>query len=277
MPPEKETNNPEIQAEEQEQAQTSDIEESQAPSTEQEQGTGKEDKQPETDLSAEEGKEAAPFTDKVDPNKLSPELQKVYKNMQADYTRKTQELKSIVPKYQEAEQAKQVLQQLWADPEFQKWRTAETKRRQQAQQEPDYDNMTEEDRYKHYEEKIKSLEDRLNQSQQTYGTFIKQAQREKAQKTINDFKAKHPELREEELARLAPVVRQHGINLEQAYTLTYPDRFKQQAVDKARGELQAKKKANLETGGGAQASPQTPDKPSLDQALAMAKKEHGYK
>lgn len=277
MPPEKETNNPEIQAEEQEQAQTSDIEESQAPSTEQEQGTGKEDKQPETDLSAEEGKEAAPFTDKVDPNKLSPELQKVYKNMQADYTRKTQELKSIVPKYQEAEQAKQVLQQLWADPEFQKWRTAETERRQQAQQEPDYDNMTEEDRYKHYEEKIKSLEDRLNQSQQTYGTFIKQAQREKAQKTINDFKAKHPELREEELARLAPVVRQHGINLEQAYTLTYPDRFKQQAVDKARGELQAKKKANLETGGGAQASPQTPDKPSLDQALAMAKKEHGYK
>ncbi len=277
MPSEEETNNPEVQAEEQEQAQTSDVEESQAPSTEQEQGTGEEDKQPEADLSAEEGEEAAPFTDKVDPNKLSPELQKVYKNMQADYTRKTQEIKSIMPKYQEAEQARQVLQQLWADPEFQKWRATETERRQQAQQEPDYDNMTEEDRYKHYEEKIKSLEDRLNQSQQTYGTFIKQAQMEKAQKTINDFRAKHPEAKEEELARLAPVIRQHGINLEQAYTLTYPDRFKQQAVDKARSELQAKKKANLETGGGTQASPQIPDKPSLDQALAMAKKEHGYK
>lgn len=36
-----------------------------------------------------------PFTDKVDPSKLSPELQEYYKSMQADYTRKTQEIAPI--------------------------------------------------------------------------------------------------------------------------------------------------------------------------------------
>ena len=33
-----------------------------------------------------------PFTDKVDPSRLPPELQSIYKSMQADYTRKTQKL-----------------------------------------------------------------------------------------------------------------------------------------------------------------------------------------
>jgi len=280
MEPEEKTNNSEPEVQEQEQAQTPDEGESTAPSTDQEQETG-EGKQPEADLQKEEGgdEETPSFTDKVDPSKLSPELQKVYKSMQADYTRKTQEIKSIMPKYQEAEQARQVLQQLWADPEFQKWRAAETERRQQAgqQQEPDYENMTEEDRYKHYEEKIKKLEDQVNQSQQTYGTFIKQAQMEKAHKVITDFRRKYPEVTDQEAAELAPVIRRHGVPIEKAYIMTHPERFEQKAVEKARAELQAKKKANLETGGGAQASPQTPDKPSLDQALAMARKEHGWK
>lgn len=39
-----------------------------------------------------EKKATESFTDKVDPSKLPPELQNIYKSMQADYTRKTQKL-----------------------------------------------------------------------------------------------------------------------------------------------------------------------------------------
>jgi hypothetical protein len=55
------------------------------------------------------------FSKSFDPNKLPEELKPIYKSMQADYTRKTQELARMRREY---EQYKQIFQKLAENPEF---------------------------------------------------------------------------------------------------------------------------------------------------------------
>ena len=282
MPP-KETNNPEPETEEQVSTQTK--EESTDTQLGTEEGTGKETgKQPQKEdlqkKAAEEGE--LQFTEKIDPTKLPKELQSIYKSMQSDYTKKMQEMKSIETNFSEAQQAKDALEKLWADPEFQKWRVAETERRRLAiemQQKPDFDSMTEEQKIQwHVKRAVAETERRLEDKfARTYGVFMNSKMAEEAQIKIDNFKKEHPEATDDDLASLATTIREHGVDLNQAYILKFPERFTALAVKKAREELELKKRANLEIGGIGEGSPQIIEKPTFEQALEISKKELGLK
>jgi len=290
----KEANNPEEVQEEQEGTKTK--EESSLIPEGTEEGTGKEEgKQPQKkeDLQ-EEGKEEEgkkeeeakegelSFTEKIDPKKLSKELQPIYKGMQADYTKKMQEIAGIQTEYGKATQAREVLEKLWADPEFQKWRVTETDRRKAAakmQEEPDLDAMTEEQRIQWYVDKAvaKNQAEMEKKFASTYGVFMNTKMSEEAQAKIDNFRKSHSEITDVELASLAPIIRLHQVDMEQAYILKFPERFKEAAVEKARAELRDKKKANLETGEAPEGAPTLSDLPSFDEAVKAAKEEVGIK
>ena len=221
------------------------------------------------------------FTDKVDPEELSPELKKIYKSMQSDYTKKTKTLKEIQQDYQKAKQAEYYLSQLMNDKSFQRWREnylsmSQAGDNQEKEQEPDFDAMTEEEKYQYFAKKAADeTEQRLREEfNKTYGTFMNASLQEKASNIISNFKKEHPETNDNELAKLAPIIKKHNLTLEQAYAMTYPDRVGKAAVEKARKELYVKKKANLETGNlPGEAAPSSPSKPSFKEALEMARRE----
>lgn len=286
----KEANNPEKVSEEQEVTPTEE-EESSLILKDTEEGTGEEEsKQPpkkedlqEEDKEKEEGKEGElPFTEKIDPKKLPKELQPIYKGMQADYTKKMQEISSIQSAYGQATQAKEVLEKLWADPEFQKWRVSETERRKasaEMQQKPDFDAMTEEQKIQWFVDKAvaKNQAEMEKKFASTYGVFMNTKMSEEAQAKIDNFRKSHSEITDPELVSLAPIIRLHQVDMEQAYILKFPERFQAAAVEKARAELRDKKKANLETGEAPESSSTLSEFPTFDEALAKSKEELGIK
>ena len=276
------TNNPEVNVESQEAAQPTQEESMEAGTqldtnaegiSEKEEGT-----QPEQDVQEQDGLN---FTDKIDPEKLSPELKQIYKSMQSDYTKKTKALKDIQQDYQKAKQAEYYLSQLVNDKSFQQWRENYLKMSQagdkpEQEKEPDLDAMTEDEKYQYFAKKAsEDTEKRLREEfNKTYGTFMNASLQEKAQNIITNFKKSHPETNDTELSKLAPIIKRHNLTLEQAYAMTYPDRVSKAAVDKARKELYVKKKANLETGNlPGEAAPSSPSKPSFREALEMARRE----
>ncbi len=272
------TNNLDVSAESQDLAQPDTGSDEVQPDAQTDRISGtEEDTQPVKDVSSQD--ELDSFTKGVDPEKLSPELKTIYKSMQSDYTKKMQDLKQIQSVFPEYERAAQILNQLASDPEFQKWRESEVQRRNQTpkEPEPDFDNMSEDERYEYIAKKVaKETEDRLrNEFQQTYGTFMNKELEAKAMGTINEFKTKHPEAKNDELAKLAPVIKAHNLTLDQAYAMTYPDRVSKQALEKARQELYVKKQANLETGNlPGDAAPNTSGQPmSVQESWEMSKRQ----
>lgn len=102
-------------------------------------------------------KVSAPASEgKFDPNKLTPELQTVYKQIQADGTKKYQEAATLRKQAEGAMEKVKVFDELLANPEFQEWLTAKRsgKLPQEKSSQEELENMTEEQRIQHFAQKI---------------------------------------------------------------------------------------------------------------------------
>ncbi len=240
-------------------------------------GTGTEAVQPETDTATEKVEKVQ--AKGVDLNKaiekLSPEEQKAYKAFQAEFTKKSQSLSELEKAKAEYEET---FNRLSSDPEISAIFKARQEKAAKAQQ-PDFSKMSDEEIFnytvdKRVEEKLTTLEQKMEQK---YGTYIDNNLAQQGNKIIKDF-ATEKKISVEESMELTKALFSYQPKLEDMYTLKYAKQIPEVAKQEALDDLDLKKKANLELGNvPSGVAPIVPERPTVRQALEMAKRETGIK
>ena len=243
--------------------------------TVEEQPESEETKVSETEKST--GKEQAKGVDliKVLEKKLTPEELKVFKNSQADFTKKSQSLSDSEKKVQAYED---YYKGLAADPEFVALQKSQ-KEKAKVEKEPDFSKMSEEEIFnytvdKRVQGKLSELEKKMDNK---YGTYIESKQVAEGNKMIADF-AENKKIPEEDARELAKYAVTHGVSLEDAYKVANFDTIPKKAEQDALEDLEVKKNANLELGSiPSNVAPVTPDKMTFAESAKAAEKETGLK
>jgi len=197
------------------------------------------------------------------------DLPKSYKELRAEFTRRTQEWAEKEKKYAELEKK---LKELEENPYFQQW-TEEMKKMAQAQQtqEPDWDSMTEEEKFNYLvDQRVKEILDK------EVKPFIDATMIEKAQDTLNRFFSEHPEAKDRQ-DEIADVMEKYNMPIDEAWKFLTVDEIKEKTKQEVLAELEAKKKANLEVPGRKPSSPTIKKGMSVEEAYELAKRQAGLK
>ncbi len=244
--------------------------------TVEEQPESEETKVSETEKST--GKEQAKGVDliKVLEKKLTPEELKVFKNSQADFTKKSQSLSDSEKKVQAYED---YYKGLAADPEFVALQKSQ-KEKAKVEKEPDFSKMSEEEIFnytvdKRVQGKLSELEKKMDNK---YGTYIESKQVAEGNKMVEDF-AKEKGLTVEEVRKnILSYAVEHGTTLGEAYGANYQDKITEKSQQDALEDLEVKKKANLELGSiPSNVAPVSPEKMTFAESAKQAEKETGLK
>ena len=221
--------------------------------------------EPDKDKQAQEQEETK-FT-KIDPSTLAPELQELYKSMQADYTRKTQELAKMRDEFTEKQtsweqQNAEKFQKLGQlEQEIQQWRAwAASLGSDQGADNPnsatgvDYEaeegtdaaarKLEQEIRALH--EKIQALETTTMRSNEEVGRMFKY------QDALNELKAEHPDVDKDQIIEY--MLKEGVTDPRRAYKELYQDQIIEQEAKKRfeqmKAEFEEKQKADVLTGAG---------------------------
>jgi hypothetical protein len=199
-----------------------------------------------------------------------PELQKIAKSMQADYTKKTQALAS---ERQEYEQLQSWRKDLESNPYFQQW--ADDMQRiakiQQGKQ-PDLDSMTEQERIDYMvQQKVNEvLENQVNPRVQTLES-------ERANARVDKFLTDNPTAKDHS-TDIAAVMKQHPtVDMDTAWKFVQAEKglSKESAKKEVLKDLEVKDNANLEMPGKQASQPAKKKGMSVEEAWELAEKQVG--
>jgi ubiquinone biosynthesis protein Coq4 len=232
-------------------------------------GTGTTQEQPETDSGVEEESQVKGVDLNKAISRLSKAEQKAYKAFQAEFTKSKQKLSDY-------ELFEQQVNSMLSDPEVSALLKAKSEKAK-AEKQPDLSKMSEEEIFnytvdKRVEEKLSALEQKMEAK---YGSFINESLVKQGNQLINDF-AQSKGLEVDAVRELAKYAVGHRVSLDEAYKVAYFDKIPEQAKQDALKDLEIKKNANLELGNvPTGATPVSPQKPTIKEALDMARKETG--
>lgn len=196
------------------------------------------------------------FTTGINPQDLAPELQTMYKSMQADYTRKTQELAS---KRKEFDTKTQQYESKLVDygkleQETKQWRDWYATLEAQAASEPDDTGIHTDDligdsgdQSSKYVEKLQTKISELERAIESTNAALKQSSTQvnrmfNYQTQLNDLSVKHPDLDKDRL--LAHAVEIGQTDLRKAYADLYRDDIINAEVEKRLNAALAKRRTD---------------------------------
>lgn len=198
-----------------------------------------------------EGKKYAGIFDSVE------KLEQAYKNLQAEYTKERQKIKPF----------EQFIELLQNNPEFAKFILEKSqefffkgsrKQKEEKEEEEDWDWDLEEKEEKKMgtlsrDEVINLIRNEINQVLT-------------AQNLINEFKAKYPEVSDEELVQIINHARNFGGDLETSYLVLFKDKYKEKLKREIIEELKGRKSLNT-------ASTATTSQPTSQGGVATSEKD----
>ncbi len=207
-----------------------------------------------------------------DPKSLEgkPELEKAYKQMQSNWTKKNQDFSSKQSEYDQLSSWKKDLE---SNPYFQQWADdmARMAKMQQSGQK-DISNMTEEERFNFAVDK--KLNDYIEQK---IDPRVKTLEQERATARVDKFLTENPNAKEYAV-KISNLMKQHPtLDMETAWKLIKADFAKDDAKKEVLGELKVKGDANLELPGKQASQPAKKAKMSVEEAAELAERQTGYK
>jgi len=206
-----------------------------------------------------------------DPNSIKdPNLQKAYKQMQAEWTKDNQEISKIKTEHQQLSQWKKDLE---SNPYFQQWAEdmARLAKYQQAGS-PDFSNMTEDERVNYLvEQKVNAILD------QRINPRLQSAEQERAAAKVEKFLVENPEAKAHS-AEIADVMKQHPtVDMPTAWKFVKAEFARDDARKEVLGEMEVKEEANLELPGKQPSQPARKKKMSVEEAAELAERQTGLK
>jgi ParB-like chromosome segregation protein Spo0J len=157
------------------------------------------------------------------------ELEKAYKELQAEYTRQRQRTKKFESFIDLLEQNPQ-----YADYIVEKTKEfffKEGKTSKKEYETDEYEDLFNEEETENVKKFALNREDILNLVRQEVNQALA------AQRLIDDFRRKYPEVTDEELLKIINHARQFGGDLETSYMVLYKDRFKERLLRQALEEM----------------------------------------
>lgn len=179
--------------------------------------------------------------------------EKRYKDLQSEFTKTREQLK----------EHKNWREQLKGNPHFQQW-AASLKEQAQQQQKPDFDNMSEEERFNYLVDQ--RVNERLNKEVKPY---IDSTMQKEANETLNRFFNDNPDAKGHD-EEIAEVMTKYNMPINEAWKYLGADTAEEKAKQKALEELEAKKKANVEMPKSKPSSPSIKKGMSVEEAFKLA-------
>lgn len=202
------------------------------------------------------------------PDSLKPELQKAYKQMQAQWTKKNQSLSS---ERQEAAKLRQWKEQLESNPYFQQW-AREMENAAKAEQQRNLAYMPEEERIAYL------VDQKLNQILETkISPRVANLEADRAYARVEKFLAENPEAKNYTKNMVAIMKAHPTLSMEDSWKLVKASFAKENAKKEVMQEISLKERANLELPGKQASLPAGKKGMSVEEALELAERQTGIK
>lgn len=205
-----------------------------------------------------------------DPKTLEgkPELEKAYKQMQSNWTKKNQDFSGKQDRYDKLEAWEKDLN---SNPYFQQWaQDMERMVKMQQAGQKDISNMTEQERFDFAVDK--KLSDYIEQK---IDPRVKTLEQERATARVDTFLSQNPEAKEYAV-KISGIMKQHPtLSMEQAWKFIKSDFAKDDAKKEVLSELEVKGNANLELPGKQASQPARKAKMTVEESAELASRQTG--
>lgn len=208
--------------------------------------------------------------------------EKQYKDLQADYTRKSQ----LISQYERLFSDPRVRQAVEGTLQPGQPQQGIPQQQQQPEEPPDFANMSERDRalyiidqrikgqvtgvQQQTEQRLEQLQRQFTQLQNMTQPFIQNL----AQRQVDEFLAKYPEAAAHE-QEIAQIMNQHNMPMEKAWKFLNSDTAKDAAKQEVYKEIDTKRKANLQKPNTKTSIPQIRKGMSLKEIAEISAKQKG--